>query len=48
MTFEIPPGSTKKLHLKLCARNFNSSIQLLASFSGMKVRLERSAYSPKR
>ncbi len=35
LTFDVPSGSTKKLHLKLGPRNFSSSVQLLATFSGM-------------
>ncbi len=35
LTFEVPPGTTKKLHLRLGGRNFSSSVQLLAALSGM-------------
>jgi len=36
LTFDVPPGTTKKLNLRLSGRNFTSSIQLLAALSGMK------------
>lgn len=35
LTFDIPPGAKKKLHLRLGGRNFSSSVQLLAALSGM-------------
>jgi hypothetical protein len=37
LTFDLPPGNAKKLHLKLSPRNFSTSVQLLATFSGMSV-----------
>ncbi len=36
LTFDVPPGTTKKLNLRLSGRNFTSSMQLLAALSGMK------------
>lgn len=44
LTFDLPPGSAKKLHLKLSPRNFNSSVQLLATFAGMKVSRNKLQY----
>lgn len=44
LTFDIPTGNAKKLHLKLSPRNLNSSIQLLATYSGMKVSRNKTAY----
>ena len=44
LTFELPPGTTKKLNLKLSPRNFNSSVQLLATYCGMKVSRSKTTY----
>lgn len=44
LTFDLPPGSTKKLKLKLNPRNFNSSVQLIATYAGMKVSRTKTAY----
>jgi len=44
LTFDLPPGNTKRLKLKLGPRNFNSSVHLLATYSGMKVSRNKTAY----
>ena len=44
LTFDLPPGSSRKIKLKLSPRNFNSSVQLLATYSGMKVSRTKKAY----
>ena len=44
LTFDFPLGNMKKLHLKLSPRNFNSSVQLLATFAGMKVSRSKLQY----
>ncbi len=35
LVFDVPPGATRKLQLRLGGRNFTSSVQLLAALSGM-------------
>jgi hypothetical protein len=37
LKFVVPPGTDRKLHLRLGSRSFKSSVQLLATVSGMKV-----------
>lgn len=37
LTFDVPPGATKKLHLRLRGGNFASSVRILAAMSGMTV-----------
>ena len=44
LTFDIPPGTTRKLHLRLGGRNFTSSVQLLAALSGMTASRNGLAY----
>lgn len=44
LTFDLPPGNAKKLHLKLSPRNFSTSVQLLATFSGMSVNRSKLNY----
>lgn len=44
LMFDVPPGAIKKLNLRLRGKNFNSSVQLLASIAGMNVKRRRLAY----
>ena len=44
LSFDLPSGNAKKLHLRLGSRNFNSSIQLLATLSRMSVSREKLEY----
>ncbi|GAA5130959.1 hypothetical protein GCM10023212_41590 [Luteolibacter yonseiensis] len=44
LTFNISPGSSKRLHLKLASRNLDSSIRLLATHAGMKVNRDKTEY----
>jgi hypothetical protein len=44
LTFDVPPAATKRLHLKLGARDFNSSIRLLGTYAGMKVNRDKTEY----
>lgn len=44
LTFNVPSGSIKKLHLKLGPRNFNSSIRILGTYAGMKVNRDKTVY----
>lgn len=44
LVFDLPPGKDKALHLKLGARNLDSSIRMLAAVSGLTVRREGSTY----
>lgn len=44
LTFDVPPGATKKLQLRLSGRNFSSSVQLLAALSGMTASRSGLAY----
>jgi hypothetical protein len=44
LAFDLPPGKDKALHLKLGARNLDSSIRMLAAASGLMVRREGSTY----
>ena len=37
LRFAVPPGTSRKLHLLLNATSFKTSVQLLATLSGMKV-----------
>lgn len=44
LTFDLPPGNAKKLNLKLSPRNFHSSVQVLATYSGMKLSRNKTVY----
>ena len=44
LTFDIPSGKVKKLQLRLSSRNFNASVQLLATFAGMSVSRDKLQY----
>jgi len=44
LSFDLPSGNTKRLHLTLSPRDFNSSVQLLATFAGMKVSRTQTEY----
>ena len=44
LRFVVPPGNYRKLHLRLSSRSFKTSVQLLATLSGMKVTREELEY----
>jgi hypothetical protein len=44
LRFVVPPGNYRKLQLRLSARSFKTSVQLLATLSGMKVTRDELEY----